>query len=276
LTHRARRGYRLPVSVARAALAALLATSATVPALAQTRPLLTEEATTAPAGRIVLEAGADAIRAEPNFLTGRPRDRFDLPVLRLVFSPAGNVEMDVEWVGRVMARNDPDFGNVSDWGDVTLRAKVRLVEEHAGRPALAARFAVTLPETSFGNGLGPNTLRMAAQLLLTKTLGRLVLHANAGLGLQDEVLRPHEQRDFLVYGVAAAHELGRAASVVAEVAGRAGRGAPGAEERVEARAGVHLGRGRLRADAAVRRGLADADGTWGLTAGFTWVMREGR
>ncbi|HVD75951.1 MAG TPA: transporter [Vicinamibacteria bacterium] len=277
MTCRPRRGYRLPVSGgARAALTAFLVTSVTAPAIAQTRPLLTEEATTAPAGRIVLEAGADAVRAEPNFLTGHARDRYDLPVLRLVFSPAGNVEVDVEWVGRVMARNDPDFGNVSDFGDVTLRAKVRLVEERAGRPALAARFGVTLPETSFGNGLGPNTLRMAAQILLTKTVGGLALHANAGLGLQDEVLRPHEQRDFLVYGVAAVHELGQGVALAAEVAGRAGKGAPGAEARAEARAGVRLGRGRLRADAAARRGLAAADGTWGLTAGLTWVMRSER
>jgi len=255
-----------------AALTAVLATSAPLSAVAQTRPLLTEEASTAPAGRVVLEAGADVIRAEPNYLTGRERDRLDLPVLRLVFSPAGNVEIDVEWVGRVVARADPDFGDVSDWGDVTLRAKVRLAEEAAGRPAIAARFGVTLPETSFGNGLGPNTLRMAAQLLISKTLGGLALHANAGLGLQDEVLRPHEQRDFLVYGVAAVRSL-RGAALTAEVAGRAGSGAPGAEARSEARLGVRLGRGRLRADAAVRRGLAAADGTWGLTAGFSWQLR---
>jgi hypothetical protein len=257
-----------------AALTAVLVASGAPAARAQTRPLLTEEATTAPAGRIVLEAGVDAIRAEPNFLTGRERDRLDLPVLRLVFSPADNVELDVEWIGRVVARADPDFGTVSDWGDVTLRAKVRLVREAGGRPAVAARFAVTLPETSFGNGLGPNTLRMAAQLLVTKTLGGLALHANAGLGLQDEVLRPHEQRDFLVYGVAMAQSLGRGATVVGEVAGRAGNGAPGAEARSEARLGVRLGSGRVRADAAVRRGLAAADGTWGLTAGFTWELRR--
>jgi len=255
-----------------AALTAVLATSAALSAVAQTRPLLTEEASTAPAGRVVLEAGADVIRAEPNYLTGRERDRLDLPVLRLVFSPAGNVEIDVEWVGRVVARADPDFGDVSDWGDATLRAKVRLVEEAAGRPAVAARFGVTLPETSFGNGLGPNTLRMAAQLLISKTLGGLALHANAGLGLQDEVLRPHEQRDFLVYGVAAVRSL-RGAALTAEVAGRAGSGAPGAEARSEARLGVRLGRGRLRADAAVRRGPAAAGGTWGLTAGFSWHLR---
>jgi len=72
-----------------AALAALLGASA--PVLAQTRPLQTEEASTAPAGTVVLEAGADVIADEPNFLTGEERGRWDAPVLRLVYSPAGNV-----------------------------------------------------------------------------------------------------------------------------------------------------------------------------------------
>jgi hypothetical protein len=267
---------RVPGGARATALIAAALASAAGSALAQTRPLLTEEATTAPAGRITLEAGADAIRAEPNFLTGRARDRLDLPVLRLVFSPAGNVEMDLEWVGRVVARHEPDFGDVSDWGDVTLRAKVRLLDQSGGRPAIAARFGITLPETSFGNGLGPNTLRMLAQLLVTKTAGGFALHADAGLGLQDEVLRPHEQRDFLVYGLAMTQQVGGGTALVAEVAGRAGKGHPGADAHSEARLGVRLGAGCLRGDAAVRRGLADADGTWGLTAGLTWVIRAGR
>jgi hypothetical protein len=132
---------------------------------------------------------------------------------------------------------------------------------------------VTLPETSFGNGLGPNTLRMAAQLLLTETIGATSLHANAGLGLQDEPLRPHEQRDFLVYGVALVRTLDASAALAAEVAGRSGKGSPGAEARSEARLGVRLGSGRFRGDAAVRRGLTDADGTWGVTAGLTYRLR---
>src|SRR5438552_11586521 len=159
--------------------------------------MLTEEATTARAGTLVLEVGADVVRGEPNFLTGRTRDRYDAPVLRLVYSPADPVELDVEWAGRVGVRDDPDFGNVSDWGDVTLRAKVRFRDAGRGGPAVAARFGVSLPETSFGNGLGPNALRMSAQALLSQPLGRGWLHLDAGLGLSDEVLRPHEQPAFL-------------------------------------------------------------------------------
>ena len=243
------------------------------PAFAQTRPLLTEEAHTRPAGQIALEAGAQAIHDEPNFLTGLPRDVRDGPLLRLVYAPAGNVELDLEWTVRVGARSDPDFGSVSDFGDVALRAKVRLFGGGPGRPALAARFGVTLPQTSFGNGLGPNTLRMSAQGLVTLPAGRALLHANAGLALLDEPLRTHEQRDLLAYGLAGELPLTGGLTLLAEVAGLAGDGAPGVDARSEARAGLRGGGGRFRWDAAVRRGLSDADGTWGVTAGLTLALR---
>lgn len=256
------------------ALLSLLALALAAPAWPQTRPLQTEQAATAAEGTVVLELGADAVRSEPNFLTGRARDRLDLPVLRLVYSPAANVEMDLEWVGRVVARDDPDFGNVSDFGDVSLRAKVRLAEGGDGRPTFSGRFGITLPQTSYGNGLGPNTLRMAAQLLLSQPLAGVTLHLNAGLALHDEAQRPHEQRDFLAYGVAVERALTQSVGLVAELAGLAGKGAPGADAHAEARAGLRYGRGRVHFDAAVRRGLAEADGTWGLTAGFAWRMRR--
>ena len=252
-----------------AAVPVVAATFTGAPARAQTRPLQTEEATTARRGTSVLEVGAEAIRDEPNFVTGRRRDRWAGPILRFVHSPADNVEIDVEWTARVGQRNDPDFGSVSDWGDVALRAKVRLLEESVARPAIGARFGVLLPETSFGNGLGPNALRMSAQILATKTIGATTLHGNAGLALHDEVYRPHEQRDFLAYGLAAEVRLGRRLAVVGEWAGLAGSGMPGADAHSELRAGARWGAGDWIWDAALRRGLDDADGTWGLTAGVT-------
>jgi hypothetical protein len=237
------------------------------PAGAQTRPLLTEEAYTAPRGTLVLELGGDFIRAEPNFLTGRERDRWAGPLLRLVHSPADTVEIDLEWTVRVGARADPDFGDVSDFGDVALRAKV------AFRPGLAGRFTVSLPQTSFGNGLGPNTLRMSADLLVSARLGPARVHANGGLALQDEPLRAHEQRDLFAYGVAAAVPLSPRTEAVAELAGLLGDGMPGADAHSEARLGLRHRTGRVWWDVAVRRGLAEADGTWGLTAGLRWTLR---
>lgn len=242
------------------------------PALAQTRPLVTEEATTAPAGTLTLEAGGDVIRAEPNYLTGRPRDRYDAPVLRFTGSPSDNVELSAEWVARVGVHADTDFGSVSDWGDVTLRAKLRLCDARPGRPGLGARFGVTLAETSFGDGLGPNTLRANVQMLLTQPIGSARLHANAGLALHDEPLRAHEQRDFFDFGLALEAPLAKRVTGLVEVAGLAGDGRPGADQRIEARGGLRVSLGRVRWDAAVRRGLAEADGTWGFTLGLAWRL----
>jgi hypothetical protein len=242
---------------------------------AQTHPLRTEEATTAPAGTVALETGFDQIASETNFLTGAKRSVYAGPLLRLVYSPARNVEIDVEWVSFVGAVNDPDFGNPTDRGDVTLRAKVRLLDGGSRRPTLGARFWVALPETESEEGLGPNSLRQATEMLLSQPLGRATLHANAGFLVADEALRPHEQRDFLSYGLALTGPVGGHGEAVGEVAGHVGKGMPGAEERAELRAGFRWTHGRFRYDAAVRRGLAPADGAWGFTVGLRWILRAG-
>jgi hypothetical protein len=165
-----------------------------------------------------------------------------------------------------------------DWGDVTLRAKWRILDGGSRGPTIGARFGAILPETSFEDrefrplGLGPNTLRAYAEALLTQPVGRARVHLNAGLFVFDEVYRQHDQRDFLSYGLALEWPATRSLTLLAEVAGRAGDGEPGAEVRSEARAGLRLGRGRLRWDAALRRGLATADGTWGATFGLAWTV----
>ncbi len=245
------------------------------PAQAQTRPRLTEEATTAPAGRMVLEAGANWIASETNFQTGDERDRLDVPVLNFVWSPSDNVEIDVGWVGRVVAFSDPDLGSVSDWGDVTLRAKARVLGGAAERIALALRFGVSLPETNEARGLGPNTLRMSAELLASRPLGRFTLHANAGLALQDKVDRPHEQRDFLAWGAAIDARLGARNALVADLSGWAGASSPGAEQKAEARLGLRHERGRFALDLALRHGLTRSAGRLGMTAGIRWTAKAG-
>jgi hypothetical protein len=270
-----------PVKLPLGALAgAALVWASAGPALAQTRPLLTEPAVTAPAGTLVFETGFDVIADEPSYVTGVERTSWSGPLLRLVYSPAGNVELDLEWVARVGEWGEAGRGDIrsSDWGDVTLRAKWRVVEGRGRRPTLGARFGIALPETAYNDkqfrplGLGPNTMRMFVEALLTQPLGRTLLHVDLGLFLQDEVLRPHEQRDFLSFGVAVERPAWGRLAVLAEFAGQAGPGVPGTRPHSEARAGVRFGSGRLKWDAAVRRGIAGADGTWGVTAGVAWTV----
>jgi hypothetical protein len=248
---------------------------------AQTRPLQTEEATTAPAGRVVFETGFEAIAAEPSYLTGTKRTRWDGPLLRVVYSPADSVELDLEWVAAVGVLSAGGERRVSDYGDVSLRTKLRLLEGRERRPTLAARFGVALPQTSYEDkqlgplGLGPDTIRFYIEALLTQPLGPVELDANAGLFIHDEVSELHSQIDFLSYGLAARWSVGPGWEVVGEVAGRVGKSKPDVPNRSEARAGVRYRRGPLRFDAALRRGLIDEQGTWGGTAGLTWTVRDG-
>ena len=91
------------------------------------------------------------------------------------------------------------------------------------------------------------------------------VHVNAGLFLQDEVYRPHDQRDFLSYGLA----LRVAGDTRGSRAPRRGGGAGGRRPSRGPRCAPRLGRACASAGAACggtrRRGGAwpDADGTWG-------------
>jgi hypothetical protein len=241
---------------------------------AQTRPLQTEEATTGAAGGFLLDTGLDFIKDEPNFITGKPRDRYDGPLLRVVYSPSNNVEMDLEWVSRISTPHDPDFGSVSDAGDVTMRTKLRVYDGGDRLPTFAVRFWVTWAETRYEQALGPNTLRSAAQGLVTIPVDRVRFHVNAGFGLDDDAQKLHLQSDFLVYGLAGEWRAQEHLALLAELAGRTGSGHPGTDKHSELRAGVRVGGPKLTADAALRRGLGDADGKLGFTVGLSVALRR--
>jgi hypothetical protein len=85
---------------------------------------------------------------------------------------------------------------------VSLRAKWRLLESRGGRPAVAARFGVTLPETSYNDiafrplGLGPNTLRAFVQGLFGWRFGGTRLDLNLGLLVFDDLSPARAARFF--------------------------------------------------------------------------------
>jgi hypothetical protein len=257
------------------ALALMLA----APAAAQQGAFLTEAAG-CEAGHH-LEAGAQRIAAEPNFLTGQPRARWDVGVLRATTCIDGRAQFDLEWTARVGADSDPAFGEVSDFGDVVVRAELRLAGGPVSGRRLAARITTALPQTRFGDGLGSNTLRFSTEVLASAPVQGWRLDANLGLALLDEALRAHEQRDLLTWGLQVARPLGAGASspeAVIEASGRTGDGAPGADARGELRIGLRVPRGRATWSAALRRGIAGASGTWGAAFFGSWRLgiRAGR
>jgi hypothetical protein len=123
-----------------AATALALVALAAGPAAGQDRPLLTETALTAPARTLVFETGFDAIVSEPSYVTGQRAAAGRAPLLRLVYSPADNLELDLEWVARVGVWNEAGRKELEGYLDCGLVCRRRL-----GRITRAA----TVPGRSF-------------------------------------------------------------------------------------------------------------------------------
>lgn len=266
-------------------LAGLIVAAST--ASAQTGPMLTPSAFIPAPGTVTLDVFGTTIGKEPNFLTFaeagtiQERTRVDGPVIRLSYVPSARAEFTAEFNAQTFAINDPRYGKtISDFGDATLRAKLGIAEgEVSVSPALALQFEVTLPNTSFGNGLGPNTLRMASSLIVGYKTEKLTVSGRAGLAIQDEPLRLHEQRDFASLSASIAYLVSERIEIFADAGGYMGDGVPGAIARREARAGVQYARTIFGKETklfiAGRRGLVDFQGKWGVIAGFSTTLRPG-
>ncbi|MBP6704857.1 MAG: transporter, partial [Vicinamibacteria bacterium] len=225
-------------------LAGLVVAAST--ASAQTGPMLTPSAFIPAPGNVTLDVFGMTIGKEPNFLTFaeagtlQERTRVDGPVIRLSYVPSARAEFTAEFNGQTYAINDPRYGKtISDFGDATLRAKLGLAKgEVSAAPAVALQFEVTLPNTSFGNGLGPNTLRMESALIVGYKTEKVTVSGKAGLAIQDEPLRQHEQRDFASLSASIAYQVSEKIEIFADAGGFMGDGVPGAIARREARAGL--------------------------------------
>ena len=266
-------------------LVALAAFSST--AQAQTGPMLTPSAFIPAPGHVGLDVFGLTIGKEPNYLSYAEkgvlqlRTRVDGPVVRLSYVPSERAEFTAEFNAQTFAIQDPRYKKtISDFGDATLRAKLGLKRGEVGvSPAVAFQFEVTLPNTSFGNGLGPNTIRLDSGLLVGYKTDKLTLGGKAGLSIQDEPLRQHEQRDFISLSGSLAYMVTESIEAFGDVGGYIGDGVPGAIAKREARAGIQYHRTLFGKETSLfvagRRGLVDFQGKWGVVAGLTMALRPG-
>ena len=261
-------------------------------ALAQQRPLITEDPETVGAGRILVEGGFDYSRDvlfPVSGLEGQLR-RFAVGGISIGVSSIAEIQVDGGFHNRLTIERRttaPLSSMVVTTGDTTssvedivIGTKVRLVPEGTVRPTFGLRFATKLPNASNESGLGRDTTDFFASLLVAKTVESVRIVGNAGLGILGDATRGDRQNDVLTYGLSFARAISQAAEVVGEINGEInlleGTPPPGTESHSTIRFGARYTKGSWRADAALFAGVTSNDPALGVTAGFTYVFNAFR
>jgi hypothetical protein len=269
--------------------AAGLCTILAAPAFAQSRPLVTEDPQTVPAGFVLLEGGLDFLKAASFPASGLKGDLLRVGSFGLSIGVSSVVELQVDGGLRRRLSIDsfdataPLAGlytgtgpSTSGFDDLFFGAKIRFVTETETRPAVALRFTTRLPFAGPGDGLGTGTSDFHIGLAAAKTMQSLRVAANLGLAILGDPTDATSQNHLLNYGLSFARAVATGTELVAELNGRldtGGNPAPSTESRGALRLGGRFTRGPVRLDGAMVIGLTDTDPSFGFSTGFTWVFK---
>ena len=272
------------------ALAFVLAAAAS--ALAQQRPLQTEDPEVIGAGRILFEAGVDYKHDYYLPVSGLRGNLFSVPPMGVSIGVSSIAEIQIDggiYQKLTITEHVPrapfssllniDGDSTADVDDINIGAKVRFVSEGAGRPSMAVRFSTRLPNASNESGLGKDMQDFTVGLLVGKTVQSIRLVANAGLLILGNPTQPAAQDDLLSYSLSVARAISPSAELVGEFVGRANFAnivTPGAEDRGLLRFGARYTKSGVRFDAGLMLGLTARDPEMGFTAGLTWVFNAFR
>ena len=255
-------------------------------ALAQQRPLLTEDVDIIKPGIIRIETGFEFLQNQRFPLSGLRGDVTKLGDTRLSFGFAPNVEFQVEWTfqnflsitGRTPSAIPLKLGvnesDTNDVGDARLWMKIKLLNESRAAPALGFRFGVELPNSNQARGIGTNTTNFYGAILAQKRFGdKLNVFGNLGLGILTAPLEATSQNDVLLYGLAGNYAASDRLNIVGEVSGfhSTRKRAPlGTEDFSEARLGAQIRALGVRWYAAGIFGTSKRAPRTGLAIGITY------
>jgi len=271
------------------AAAAILAGSGR--ALAQSRPLVTEDPETVATGQVLVEAGIDFAKDAFYPASGLLGNLWRIGTFGFSFgiSPIAEIQLDGGIRNHLsittrkggplasMLTIDPAAKSASDIEDAVIGVKVKFASETTNRPSMAVRFSTRLPNAGNESGLGLDTTDFNFGVLLAKTIQTIRVAGNIGFGILGDPVRGDRQNDVLNYGVSVARAIATGVEVVGEMNGRVSTrsGTPpvGTESRAVMRLGSRYTRGSVRLDGALTIGVTEHDPTWGFTAGMTWVFK---
>jgi hypothetical protein len=257
-------------------------------AVAQQRPLLTEDPETIGAGRVLVEGGVEYDDDAVYPVSGLRGNLWRLPLVGVSIGVSSIAEVQIDQASfsrlSIASRIRAPLSDLvtatgsstTDADDLIIGTKIRISGETSSRPAFGFRFATKLPNAGNESGLGLDTTDFFATVIAGKTTQSVRIVGNVGLGILGDPTNGNRQNDVLLYGVSFARAITNAAEVVGEVNGRANtRGAgplPGTESRSIVRMGLRYTYGGLRGDAAVLLGATNNDPGVGFTAGVTYVF----
>jgi len=261
-------------------------------ALAQQRPLDTQDPETIGAGRVLVEGGITVSHDITYPLSGFKGDLWQTPVLGLNVGLSSFADLQITGgpynVLSISSRARGPLSDVvtstgdstSSVEDITIGAKLRLVPETAGMPGIGFRFTTRLPNASRKSGIGQDTTDFGASILVAKTIQSIRVVGNVGWISMSQPLDGTRQNDVLAYGFSLARAVTSKTEIVGEVNGRAsvanGAAPIGTESRGRLKFGGRFTPGPIRFDAAIFFGLNSVDPTVGFTAGVTYVFNAFR
>ena len=210
----------------------LLVLGLAAPAVAQQRPLVTEDPEPVGAGNILIEGGFESLRDVVYPASGLTGNLLRLPTLGVSFGFSSILELQVDGgfydrlhITKIVPAPLSDKleltgEDTTDVEDVVIATKIRVVSEGPGRPSFGIRLATKLPVASNESGLGLDTMDFSMVGLIGKTANSVRIVGNFGLGIMSDPIEGDRQNDVLLYGLSVARALNQGLEFVGEINGR--------------------------------------------------------
>jgi Putative MetA-pathway of phenol degradation len=263
----------------------LLAMCLATPAVAQDpeRALRPESAALVGIGRVRTDFAIEFYQNARYSLSGLQGDLLRLGVIAVRVGAGEHAEFQISGVGRdflsMTGRSQAVIpttfagDTTSDFGDLILSTKLKLMAERQLRPALGFQFAVQLPNASNESGLGADETGFYSRILLSKRLGKAEMQGNLGLAILGSPIKANSQADLLTFGIAASVPVNKQLDLVGQIYGRQGPERIGNENLARVQAGARFRAGGLQWYLAGVAGLRHFDPRSGLIVGVTYEFQ---
>jgi hypothetical protein len=259
-----------------------------VPALAQQRPLTTEDPETVGVNRVLVEGGMefDTSQIYPAYgLTGSTTHGPSFGV-SVGVGPNAELQADGGILQRLhvtQQRPAPLSSTLTFSGDSTssledmiVAAKLRIVPESARRAGYGFRFGTKLPLADHTQGMGLGTTDFFASLLVAKTVESVRTVGNVSFLLLGDPQAAQDPAKALGFGLSVARAVTNEFEAVGELNGHfspfGSRVSPALDSRGVLRLAGRYTHQLLRFDFGVLVGITSRDPGFGVSAGATYVI----